>query len=166
MIVPVAEANQSKSMVVTNVEKYTSERVTACIDSISAITKDMQQRLHNIEMMQFSKEGSEPCYHVKYRVFKDEIKIEKVEIFYIDSPSMGMQYETKEGNKVSRYPYNWNEFFQDAGLDELKQKNKEGYDNAINFLSEMIDKLVLRKQNSDSIYLLFWLTISHIRKLS
>lgn len=136
-IVSVSQANLDLTMEVANLKSYDEKSKQKCLDRIQFISDSIFDSVQKIEMLQFSKEGSESCYYVKYRVFKDEIKIEKEEIFYIDSPTSGMQYTTKGGNKVSRYPYKWDEFLGDSDYDELKQKLNKGLQSAAELLYDL-----------------------------
>ena len=136
-IVPVSKVNFDITMEVANLKSYDEKSIKKCADRIQLISDSMLHTLHGIEMMQFTKEGSEPCYYVKYRVFKDEIKIEKEEIFYIISQTEGKGDNAKVVNIVKHYPYSWDEFLSGSKYGELKQKNKEGFESAIKLLFEL-----------------------------
>jgi len=136
-LIPVAKANYNMTKEVANLTSYDEKSIKKCADKIQLIADSVLHTLHGIEMMQFAKEGSEPCYYVKYRVFKNEIKIEKEEIFYIDSQTEGKGDNAKVINIVKHYPYSWDEFLRGSKYDELKQKNKEGFESAVKLLFEL-----------------------------
>jgi hypothetical protein len=132
-LVPVAQASRAMTEDVVSMEKYNTE----CLDRITAISDTMRQSLHRIEMLQFSKEGSEPCYYVKYRVFEGAVKIEKEEIFYISNKKLSVQYTNSEDAIVKHYPYDWSEFFEASKYEELKQNLLKGYQSAVDLLLEL-----------------------------
>jgi hypothetical protein len=102
------------------ISKLTGKQTYLHIDSVST---EMENALTSFEDKRFLK--SEPCYYVKYRIFKAENKVEKEEFFYI------REYGDNQTEVITR-PYNWDEF--------MAQEDYQGLlDDAVKYYRDILD---------------------------
>jgi hypothetical protein len=90
---------------------------------IDSVYMKMEKTLTSFEDKRFLK--SEPCFYVKYRIFKAENKIEKEEYFYI------RKYGNNKTEIITR-PYDWDEFM-------LREDYQGLLDNALKFYRDILD---------------------------
>jgi len=67
----------------------------------------MLDELEAFEKTRFNK--PDPCYYVKYLVYKEELKIPYEEYYYVD----------EQNKDVMHRPYDWDKFLIHEGYDEL-----------------------------------------------
>ncbi|MCX6265773.1 MAG: hypothetical protein NTW16_00235 [Bacteroidetes bacterium] len=76
---------------------------------IDSIHNEITNSMEKFEKTKYSK--PDPCYYVKYLVYKDENKIPKEEYYYI----------AHQSNSVMHRPIEWNEFMYQEEYDKLIQ---------------------------------------------
>jgi hypothetical protein len=109
---------------VSGYDKWSYEKTTNYMNSI---TNKLLNMCHDFMYLQFSK--SEPCYYVKYRIFKDELKVEKEEYYYFRI------YDDGKKTELLHRPCNWNDFLYEQKCIDLIDKCSEPYRE---FLNEII----------------------------
>ena len=103
---------------------WTYKQTTHYMDSVS---KELSSDCVKFTKLQFSK--ADPCFYVKYRIFKDELKIEKEEYYYL------RKYGDKNETEVWHRPVSWKEYMKEAGHPDLIGESMEYY---LGFLRSMI----------------------------
>jgi len=89
-------------------KEWSFDRTTNYMDSI---TKELDAKSKQITDAIHLR--TEPCFYVKYRIFKDEVKIEREEFYYLRSYDDGKKVE------VLHRPCNNDEFLKENGFDGL-----------------------------------------------
>lgn len=91
---------------------------------IDSVYSKMEKSLTSFENKRFQR--SEPCFYVKYRIFKAENKIEKEEYFYIH------EYGDNKTEIVSR-PCDWDEFMLQEDYNGLVDKALKFYKDVLDY---------------------------------
>jgi hypothetical protein len=78
-------------------------------DYVNSLYKKSEDALKGFEDLRFSKSYNEQCYYVKYRIFKEENKVQKEDYYFTN----------KNNNYVVHRAYDWNEFLFEAKYSDL-----------------------------------------------
>jgi hypothetical protein len=85
-------------------------------DAIITLRKELYDFMLNFESSQFSR--PDPCFYVKYRFFKDGLKIPLEEYYHLRLMYNG-EYD------IIHRPVDWNEFLQSKGYDKVIRDSKK-----------------------------------------
>ena len=110
------------SKMATAEKNYWDKRWTRnqALSYMDTITNDLNKR--GVDFLKLENSKAEQCYYVKYKIFKDELKIEKEEYYYIRPYGDGK-------TEVIHRTCVWDDY-----LEDLAQSIKESNDYYISFL--------------------------------
>jgi len=97
-------------------KKWSYAKASKFMDSITTKLMNM-----NVDFVHSQYLKSDPCYYVKYRIFKDELKVEKEEYYYFRIYNEGKQTE------IMHRPCNWDEYLKVEESADLMDKCTEQY---------------------------------------
>jgi hypothetical protein len=91
-------------------KKRSSKNTMQLMDSVVAVITEECQYFFNLKDSR-----KEPCYYVKYRIFKDEIKVEKEEYYYIRPHGDGKV-------ELMHRPYSWFDYLKAEDFTKLRSE--------------------------------------------
>ena len=96
-------------------KQWSYDKTSHYMDSIST---NLSKRY--MDFMSLISSKSEPCYYVKYRIYKDELKVEKEEFYY---------FRKNDGviTELLHRPCDWSDFLKEEECTDLSDQCYAGY---------------------------------------
>jgi hypothetical protein len=88
---------------------------------LDSVYKVLEAKLLNFEDLKFSKKYREKCFYVKYRLYKEENKIEKEEYYFLKN----------NNNEIVHRPYKWDDFL-------IEENYSDPINSALEYYSEIL----------------------------